>query len=152
MGKRITFKDLVMQVDKDQALTYLIDNMCSFDNDVSSKDIYEKGSNVLDVLRTMEPVENNDLELAVWHGLTEDHEVGLDVSGIGYNEMFDDRICHAIEEMPWNEWLGMPVEEDTLKQLTPAQIVGYSIYEMTFFGWTEQQIRDHMSELTEQKE
>lgn len=54
--------------------------------------------------------------------------------------------------MPWNEWLGMPVEEDTLKQLTPAQIVGYSIYEMTFFGWTEQQIRDHMSELTKQKE
>lgn len=36
--------------------------------------------------------------------------------------------------------------------MTPAQIVGYSVYEMTFFGWTEQQIRDHMSELTEQKE
>jgi len=42
MEKRITFKDLVMQVNKDQVLTYLIDNMCSFDNDVSSKDIYEK--------------------------------------------------------------------------------------------------------------
>lgn len=151
MGKRITFKDLVMQVETDQALTYLIENECMFDKKTPPKVIYEKGKNVLDILKTMEPVINEDLELAVWHGLTDNHEVGFDVSGIGYNELFDDRISYDIETMPWNEWLGMPVEEDTLKELTPAQIVGYSLYEMTFSGWTEQQIRDENSKESEKR-
>lgn len=152
MEHRITFKDLVMQVEKDQALTYLIENMCYYDRDMSSKDIYEKGSKVFDVLRTMEPVKKDDLELAVWHGLTENHELGYNVSGIGYHELLGDHTCYAIEMTPWNEWLGMPVEEDTLKELTPAQIVGYSMYEMTYLGWTEEEIQDSVNEMSEQKD
>ena len=86
MEKQITFKDLVMHVEKDQALTYLIDNMFFYDHEMSSKEIYEKGSKVFDVLRTMEPVKKDDLKLSVWHGLTDDHEAGYDVSGIGHSE------------------------------------------------------------------
>lgn len=151
MEKRVTFKDLVMQVDKDQALTYLIYNMFFYDHEMSSKEIYEKGAKVFDVLRTMEPVKKDDLELAVWHGLTDDHKAGYDVSGIGYSELLDDQTCFAIEGTPWNEWLGMLVEEETLKVLTPAQIVGYSMYEMTYFGWSEEEIRETISSMAEQK-
>ena len=149
MEKQVTFKDLVMHVEKDQALTYLIDNMFFYDHEMSSKEIYEKGSKVFDVLRTMEPVKKDDLKLSVWHGLTDDHEAGYDVSGIGYSELLNDHTCFAIEGTPWNEWLGMPVEEDTLKELTPAQIVGYSMYEMTYFGWSEEEIRETISGMAE---
>lgn len=55
MGKSITFKDLVMLVEKDHALTYLIENGCMLDNDVLGKDIYESGSKVFDVHLKMEP-------------------------------------------------------------------------------------------------
>lgn len=152
MGKRITFKDFVMLVEKDQALTYLIENECMLDNDVLGKDVYESGSKVFDVLRKMEPAEKSDMELSVWHGLTDYHEVGFDVSGYGYNDLIGDKICQAIEGLPWNEWLAMPIKEDTLKELTPTQIVGYSMYEMTYFGWTEQQILEEISEFSRKKE
>lgn len=152
MEKRITFKDLVMQVEKDQALTYLIDNMRLYDCDMSSEDIYEKGGKVLDVLREMEPAKESDMELTVWHGLADNHEVGFDVSGYGYDEWYGGKICLGIECLPWNEWLAMPVKVDTLKALTPAQIVGYSIYEMTYHGWTEQEILDNISQMSKHKD
>lgn len=74
------------------------------------------------------------MELSVWHGLTDYHEVGVDVSRYGYNDLIGDKICQAIEGLPCNEWLAMPIKEDTLKELTPAQIAGYSMYEMTYLG------------------
>lgn len=143
MEKHVTFKDLVMQVDKDHALTYLIENMFYYGHKEFAE-IYEKGAKVFDVLRAMEPVKG-DLELSVWHGLTDDHEIDYNVSGVGYNESIDDQYFYAIETMPWDEWLGMPVREDTLKELSPAQIVGYSIWEMTCFGWTEEEIQENIS-------
>lgn len=152
MEKQITFKDLIMQVEKDHALTYLIDNMRSCDCEMSSKDIYEKGSKVFEALREMKPAEECDMELSVWHGLAENHDVGFDVSGYGYNEWFGDKTYQDIEGLPWNEWLAMPVKEDTLKELTPAQIVGYSMFEMTFLGWTEEEIQDSISKKPEQKD
>ena len=63
----------------------------------------------------------------------------------------NDHTCFAIEGTPWNEWLGMPVDDDTLKELTPAQIVGYSMYEMTYFGWSEEEIRETISGMAEQE-
>ena len=144
--KCITFKDLVMQVDKNQALTYFIDNMRLTGNNDSDTELYEKGNKIFETLQAMEPVTKKDLKLVVWHGMTEEHEVGYDVSGVGYNE-FNELQWYAIEMMPWNEWLGMPVEKKTLKELTPAQIVGYSIWEMTFFGWSEEEVQTRISKL-----
>ena len=138
MKKNITLKDLVMQVDKEQVLTYLMENYTVFEREeFSTEAVYKKGSKMFRTLRTMEPVPCNDLKLSVWHGLTEDkHAVGYDVSGYGYSEEFG-WIYFGIGGMPWSECLGMVVCKDTLEELSPLQIVGYAMYEMSFYGWAE---------------
>lgn len=151
MEKRVTFKDLVMQVDKNQALTYFVDYMRSTGHKDPDEELYEKGNKVFETLQAMEPITKEDLKLAVWHGMTDNHEVGYDVSGVGYNK-YNELQWYAIETTPWNEWLGMPIYEKTLKELTPAQIVGYSIWEMTYFGWSEEEIRSRTSKIFKNKD
>lgn len=39
--------------------------------------------------------------------------------------------------VPWSEWLGMEVEESTLKSLSESTILAYCIIEMTMYGFDE---------------
>lgn len=48
---------------------------------------------------------------------------------------------------PWNEWLGMQVSEDSLKRFSPAEIVGHSLWEMTFHGFSERKVEDAKNDL-----
>lgn len=51
-----------MQVDKNQALTYFIDNMRSTGNNDSDTELYEKGNKVFETLQALEPVTKKRLE------------------------------------------------------------------------------------------
>ncbi len=41
---------------------------------------------------------------------------------------------------PWSEWMGMEVSEVTLSELSDAQIVAHCLFEMTFFGFSEERM------------
>lgn len=41
---------------------------------------------------------------------------------------------------PWKEWLGMNIHPDTLRQLTKSEIIAECLYEMTFYGFTEDRV------------
>jgi len=38
---------------------------------------------------------------------------------------------------PWEEWLGMAIEENTLKQFKVAEIAAHTLMEMTRWGFSE---------------
>ena len=44
----------------------------------------------------------------------------------------------AIEFTPWNEWLGMDIDKDTLHKFTELEIIAHCLYEMTFMGFEEE--------------
>ena len=41
-------------------------------------------------------------------------------------------LLYAIEFTPWNKWLGMKIEKNTLKKYSELEIISYALYEMTF--------------------
>ena len=58
----------------------------------------------------------------------------------------------AIEFIPWAEWLGMELDEDTLKEFSAFDIVAHCLYEMTFLGFTQEDIRMTADEISNQGE
>lgn len=61
----------------------------------------------------------------------------------------------AIEFVPWNEWLGMTLDPETLNNFTELQIIAHCLHEMTFAGFEEQEIQeqlDHVKGIKEEYE
>ncbi len=86
-------------------------------------DDYEK---VFNKLKTMQPVESNvTIGVELVHD-TYDNTDYVDVSGYYTNPA--DRIDQytnslAIEFVPWNEWLGMPVDKKSLDNFSGLEII-----------------------------
>lgn len=153
--ERVTLYDLVMQIDKEQALTYFMEYTTwgeRYEPDYEESDRfltkeYEECSRFYDSLKMMVPKEC-PLELVVWHGLTEDNKIGYDVRGKGYSKEYCGEVHYSICGLPWDEWLGLVVCEETLKTLSPAQIVGYALYEMTYLGFSEEEVDATLAKLS----
>lgn len=54
---------------------------------------------------------------------------------------------YALELTPWEKWLGMEIDTGTLKKYMPTQIVAHCLWEMTFLGFDQSQIRKERDEL-----
>lgn len=55
----------------------------------------------------------------------------------------------AIEFTPWNEWLGMDIDQNTLKTFNELEIISHSLYEMTFVGFEEEEIQAEMDRIND---
>jgi len=53
----------------------------------------------------------------------------------------------ALTLEPWEEWLGMEIDSDTLNEHAAAQIVANCLWEMTFHGFSQTQICEEREEL-----
>lgn len=53
----------------------------------------------------------------------------------------------AIEFLPWEEWLGMKINKETLKKFSYEEIAVHCIWEMTYCGFDQQQIKNKIDEL-----
>jgi len=67
-------------------------------------------------------------------------------------EKTDERYANAETDFslaftPWNEWLGMPVDPQTLASYSHTQIAVLSLLEMTFHGFNEAEIKSESDEL-----
>jgi hypothetical protein len=60
-----------------------------------------------------------------------DNKVYWDVSGDGW---------FALEFTPWDEWKGMEILPETLEQFSTAEIAAHCLEEMTFAGFSQQDI------------
>lgn len=72
----------------------------------------------------------------------------VDVSGFKDNDLKDTLTDgHAIEFVPWKEWLGMTINKVTLAEFNELEIISHCLYEMTFIGYDEKEIQEQFSEI-----
>ncbi len=58
----------------------------------------------------------------------------------------------AIEFVPWNEWLGMNLDTETLNHFTELEIIAHCLHEMTFVGFDEKEIQEQLDHVKDIKE
>jgi len=47
----------------------------------------------------------------------------------------------------WSEWLGMDLDEKSIKDFTELELISHCLYEMTFFGFDQETIQNEMDEM-----
>jgi len=113
---------------------------------IESINAYEE---VYNKLQTMEPKEVAIDIILTQHYDDETLEPScVDVSGINLNATEDDITNGlAIEFCPWNEWLGMGIDELTLKEFTELEIIAHCLYELTYAGYDENEIQEEFDKI-----
>jgi len=53
----------------------------------------------------------------------------------------------GLDLSPWDEWLALRVPQSLLDKMTAAEIVAHSVWEMTFYGFTQERIAAFRVEL-----
>ena len=114
-----------------------------FPDQKDRRDVYRK---VYDDLLEREPKIHhlNDLfiEVEVW----DDGECRtLDVTG---KDLKKNR-WYAIEFCPWNDWVSMYVTRETLDTMEKEDIVAGCLYEMTYSGWTDDQVQQKLNRMVQ---
>ena len=71
-----------------------------------------------------------------------------DVSG----QDVEDLEFYAIEFRPWEEWLRMEIDPETLKTLSPLDIICHCLWEMTFIGYEQDEISKQWQEILQAKD
>jgi len=112
------------------------------DENISAyKSIYAK-------LRKMEPVDSA-IEIVIEQVFDEkNQEYGIgNVYGIDHSSTNEISNGIALEFTKWNKWLGMKIQEMTLKEFTELEIIAHCLYEMTFVGYEESEIQDEVEKI-----
>jgi hypothetical protein len=72
----------------------------------------------------------------------------VDVAGINLKPSKDDiNDGLAIEYSPWNQWLGMGIDELTAKEFTELEIISHCLNEMTYAGFIEDEIQSDLDRI-----
>lgn len=58
----------------------------------------------------------------------------------------------ALGFVPWEQWLGMDVDPQALKDYTPPRVVAHCLWEMTFYGIEQSQIQAERDEIRRRAE
>ena len=86
----------------------------------------------------------NDLFISVVF-VNEDGEDYLNIDGIDIKNGKH----YGIEFCPWEDWVSMFIQQETLDTLSKEDIVAGCLYEMTFFGFTEKRVMGERKKLEE---
>ena len=77
--------------------------------------------------------------------ITIEHIALQDESDCGYEHVSgvdtSDGQHYSLSLTPWAEWLGMEVSVETISNYGINEIVAYCLYDMTFYGFDEEQIQ-----------
>ena len=78
-------------------------------------------------------------------------EFHVEVNRTAPSDDGDSKSPFAIEFTPWAEWLGMELDAFTLKEFSEFDIVAHCLYEMTFLGFTQEDIQTTEDEISSQE-
>jgi len=59
---------------------------------------------------------------------------------------------YAIEFTDWGEWLAMKIEQESLSEYSELDIIGHYLWEMTFYGFTQEKIKKQLAHLEKEAE
>jgi Family of unknown function (DUF6557) len=104
--------------------------------------------NVYEKLFYLSPV-SSDITIQVKNEIDAfDEEEYVDVSGYFKNpKTEEERFSQAIEFTSWKKWLGMDIDNNSLLNFSELEIIAHCLYEMTFIGFEEEEIKERFSNL-----
>ena len=97
-------------------------------------------------LKTMDPIYSKENIKIYLEYFCEDDVAGWIVDGIKEDDMY------ALDFTPWNEWLGMEIHSKALNSLKTYEIAAHCLWEMSFYGFNENQVEAIFDELKETQE
>jgi len=120
---------------------------------------------VFEELRTLEPVETK-MCIVIEDVFDEyDKEYCAHVSGkdgtlnkesgpehFKEDEVGNQGVLYAIEFTDWAEWLAMEIEQESLSKYSELDIIGHCLWEMTFYGFTQEKIKKQLAQLEKEAE
>lgn len=112
-------------------------------NQISNRLGYQDVYNLIKTYTPTEIKNLNDLFIEV-DIVEEDDEPWLSVSGVSLSNRYKK---FGIEFTPWKDWVSMNVTSETLARLPIEDIVGACLYEMTFFGFSEEDPENNLQRL-----
>lgn len=134
--------DILKEVEFEDVFTAL----CHWYSDQEgSKEGYRK---VFNTISSMRPKKHNlnDLFIDITKAIDEyDNSEYIDVSGtyvIGH-----DNKSYGIEFCNWNDWISMFITQESIDTFTNEEIVAGCLYEMTFFGFEEEKVKEEEKKL-----
>ena len=118
------------------------------------KSMIDEYRNVFEKLNFLEP-EESDMNIVFTEcdcDMDEESEIKtyVDVSGKkkekDKNSLTDG---YAIEFVEWKKWLGMDLENETMNNFNELEIIAHCLYEMTFCGYTEEEIKEQFNTIND---
>lgn len=113
-------------------------------------DLWDDYEKVFYALQTMRLHESNVTIDVHWVHDDYDNTDYVDVSGY-YTNPADRNDQHtnslAIEFTPWQEWLGMPIDSESLEKFSGLEIIAYCLNEMTYAGFEQEDIQAEMDRI-----
>ena len=134
-AKTVTFREVLHQTNMENVIAALKSHYKSSENGV---DGYRE---LMDELLGKKPVFSK-YQISIEHVNTGDEEYEH-VSGV----IPGDEQAYGIEFNSREEWLGMHLTEDTLKNYSNEDIIAHCLWEMTFFGFTDSEVQKKKDEL-----
>lgn len=121
-----------------------------YNNQEKSKEGYRE---VFNKLLQMTPKKHNLSDLFInvekqKDEFSEENTEYLDTDGI---DMSNGK-RYGIEFMPWIDWISMFITKETLDSITNEEIVAACLYEMTFFGFEEEKVKNELDKMIESVE
>ena len=133
----ITLHEVLHKTNVENVLAVLKTHYKSSENDLEG---YRKLMNKLSAIKP----EFCKYQISIEH-VSEGGEEYEHVSGV----IPGDEQAYGIEFIPREQWLGMHLTEDTLKNYSAEDIVAHCLWEMTFFGFTDSEVQKKKDDLME---
>ena len=112
--------------------------------------LIDEYKNVFEKLQSLEST-YMDLEIVISKIESDETDFYFDVSGREINQVSGSD-AYSLTSTKWNEWLGMDISKNTLNDFSELEIISHCIYEMTFYGFDEEEIQDQLKSLEESME
>ena len=133
------------EVLRNVAFDHVFERLCYWYPDQKSSELDYR--EVFNKLRYMTPHKHNLTDLFIHVSLCKEDDGTEWVACDGRDIVRKKGINYGIEFEPWNNWVSMFITQESLDNFSYEDIVAACLYEMTFFGFEEQQIKDKANEL-----
>lgn len=65
------------------------------------------------------------------------------------DQIGNQEVSYGIEFVEWEEWLGMDIDPESLSKYSETDIIAHCLWEMSFYGYTQEAIRKQAKQLKE---
>jgi len=107
---------------------------------------------VFDQLKSLKPKESNITIIVSYEADSFDNEQYVNVSGYDNSKTIpsnDLTESLALEFTPWEEWLGMNIDQASLNDFSSYEIMCHCLHEMTFMGFDQKEIKNELDKIKE---